>query len=151
MTDCFEVKYGDSSDQFYKLFPPLGNEEEPNNSKPIVILIHGGFWKQKYSVSNALIDKLTPFFQEKSFWVCLVEYRRGNVNDGGCGGWPFTNEDMILALNSLKSYVAENNSKFLSTYHVSTTSYRYFCNSWFVSVQWIWKVLWLSDTQLVVH
>lgn len=122
MEDYVEVKYGDHTDQYFKLFPPLknaSNVDDGNESKPIAIIIHGGFWKQRHTVSNALVDKLTPFFQSNSFWVCLVEYRRGNENDGGSGGWPHTNEDIILALNSLYCYVNTNNSAFLASNNVS--------------------------------
>lgn len=119
--DHYDLHYGSHQDQYCQLFPPSNeiNVSENVESRPIAILIHGGFWKQKYNVSNALLDRLTPFLQSNSFWVYLVEYRRGNDNDGGFGGWPNTNEDMVLAMNALHSFVNTNNAMLFANHKVS--------------------------------
>lgn len=115
------IKYGESPDQFATLYPPTQGVCE--SQQPIVTLIHGGFWKQKYSIDNALIDNLVPFFQSHGYWVSLLEYRRGNDKDGGEGGWPTTNEDIILALHCLFDFCNNNQDTFTIDYQVNILKY----------------------------
>jgi acetyl esterase/lipase len=68
----------------------------------LAVIIHGGFWKQKYDIDHALIDSLPPFLQRNGFVVAYLEYRRGRKEiDGGDGGWPNTNEDIISAFQNI--------------------------------------------------
>ena len=73
----------------------------------MVVIIHGGFWKQQYNIDGALIDTLAPFFASEGFVACELEYRRGRL-DGGTGGWPITNEDINSALFKLHDYSLSN-------------------------------------------
>eukprot|EP01039_Chlorochromonas_danica_P009054 gene9054-9992_t len=97
------VPYGDSPDQFYRLYSPA--HTNLSNSKgllPVVVIIHGGYWKQQYGLDSALISTLPPFFVEEGYYTAHIEYRRGNKElDGGEGGWPQTNEDVLSMLTSL--------------------------------------------------
>ena len=54
----------------------LASSTQLPNSVPIVVLIHGGFWKIKYGIDNSTIDSLVPFLLSKGMAVCQVEYRR---------------------------------------------------------------------------
>lgn len=95
-----KITYGSADDQFFVLHEPTivhGREK-----KPLMILIHGGYWKQQYNLNNALCDGLIGFFQEKGYYVSQLEYRRGNRGiDQGQGGWPETNIDLVLAFQRL--------------------------------------------------
>lgn len=77
--------------------------ENTSRPKPVVVIIHGGFWKQQYNIDGALIDTLAPFFASNGYVACEIEYRRGRL-DGGSGGWPVTNQDLNLALIKLHEY-----------------------------------------------
>lgn len=94
-----QESYGIESDQFFRLHEP--KDYDGSQSYPILFLIHGGYWKQCYNLDNSLISSLVPEFNHRGFWVCQLEYRRGNVNDGGRGGFPETNQDLLLALEKL--------------------------------------------------
>lgn len=67
---------------------------------PVAVLFHGGFWKQQWNVDNTPLVSLGPDLLAKGFGVVEVEYRR---RDDEGGGWPGTNEDALLALNSLQT------------------------------------------------
>eukprot|EP01039_Chlorochromonas_danica_P013621 gene13621-15795_t len=109
-----EVRYGDHPDQFIRIFAPQQSATEIATKLPVAVVIHGGFWRQKYNVDNALVDGFPSFFGARGWWTVNVEYRRGNAEvDGGAGGWPQTNQDILLALQAL-SESAESNSKFAS-------------------------------------
>jgi hypothetical protein len=49
------------------------------------------------------------FFQARGDIVAKVENSRGCVADGGAGGWPRTNEDMIRVLHSLYDEAKKDN------------------------------------------
>ena len=87
--------YGPSPSQYFVLHVPrevlsasaalqhakAGNKSQVKstylpNSVPIVVLIHGGFWKYKYNIENSSIESLVPFFLSKGMAVCQIEYRR---------------------------------------------------------------------------
>lgn len=64
-----------------------------------VVLIHGGYWKNKFGLDdeygNAGIITLAPFFSSKGYLPVELEFRR---RDHEGGGWPGTNHDMLDAL-----------------------------------------------------
>lgn len=74
-------------------------------SLPVIVLIHGGFWKEKYHIDNSCIDNLIPFFLNFGIIVCTIEYRRV----GGNGGFPMTNNDIISALTMLNDQLCKSN------------------------------------------
>jgi acetyl esterase/lipase len=67
---------------------------------PLVLLVHGGFWKQQYDrrhvrpMARALVDA--------GCVVAAPEYRRV----GGAGGWPATGDDVAAALTILAGSLA---------------------------------------------
>lgn len=69
---------------------------------PVVLLVHGGFWKQEYDrchnrpLARALVDE--------GYVVAAPEYRR--VGPGGTGGWPATVEDVDTAGAQLHELLA---------------------------------------------
>lgn len=95
-----EIQYGTHPEQFFHLHAPSNLS---NDLFPVIFLIHGGYWKQCYNLDNSLIGNLPPFFVSQGFWCAHLEYRRGCESDNGSGGWPDTNVDILLALNTLIS------------------------------------------------
>ena len=65
---------------------------------PVAVLIHGGYWKQQWTIDNTPITSIVPDLLAKGFGVVELEYRR---RDDEGGGWPNTNADVLLAINSL--------------------------------------------------
>ncbi|WP_372595208.1 alpha/beta hydrolase [Actinotalea sp.] len=90
------VTYGTHPDQVADVVLP----ESGAAPAPMVILLHGGFWRSVYDrhhlagVAQALADA--------GYCVVNAEYRR--VGDGG--GWPGTFHDVALAVDSLPGLVA---------------------------------------------
>lgn len=81
--------YGAHPAQFVRLslpaVPPLAT----------IILVHGGYWKNKYTVDNAAMSTLPAALNAAGFAAVEVEYRR---RDDEGGGWPGTCDDMVAAL-----------------------------------------------------
>eukprot|EP01031_Cornospumella_fuschlensis_P028158 gene28158-34000_t len=100
------VLYGEHEEQFFYLHKP---QQSATKSLPVVVLVHGGYWKQKYNLNNSLIDGLVGFFLQEGFAVVHAEYRRGNQQDGGAGGWPETNDDIYAILVSLYYLAPQRN------------------------------------------
>jgi acetyl esterase/lipase len=80
--------------QYVRLYLPT-QSESTGTRYPLCFLIHGGFFKEKYSIENSAIESIPPFLTCAGIAVALVEYRR--VGNGG--GYPNTNEDIICAVN----------------------------------------------------
>ena len=91
--------YGDEPLQFGDLYVP----DQPG-PYPVVILIHGGFWRAAYSLS--LMEPLAIDLVRRGIAVWNIEYRR--VGDPG-GGWPGTLQDVARANDYLKT-VAESHA-----------------------------------------
>ncbi|KAJ8902951.1 hypothetical protein NDN08_006268 [Rhodosorus marinus] len=87
--------------QYVRLWMPSDNDRE---EFPVAVLVHGGFWRNIYSIDNSCHDTLAPFLCSKGFAVIDSEYRR---SDHEGGGYPGTNEDVLHAVNSAKEMVRE--------------------------------------------
>ncbi|HEY4033388.1 MAG TPA: alpha/beta hydrolase [Ktedonobacteraceae bacterium] len=85
------LAYGPASLQFGDLYVPKGS-----GPHPVVILIHGGFWRAAYTL--ALMQGLAGDLVEKSVAAWNIEYRR--LGDPG-GGWPGTLQDVAHAADYL--------------------------------------------------
>jgi acetyl esterase/lipase len=68
------------------------------------VLLHGGFWKAKYSLSNAGTREVAAALVARGWHVADIEYRRVG-NDGG--GWPGSNHDVLAALGCIREHLAE--------------------------------------------
>ena len=103
--------YGAAPSQYFVLTTP---PEEGRTQLPIAVIIHGGFWKQKYTIENSAIESLSPFFCSKGVAACMLEYRRcaadGPSGEPDDGGWPKTNDDIMAALRKLYDICAESES-----------------------------------------
>ena len=86
------ISYGDDPDQVGDLYLPPGQR----GSVPVVVLIHGGFWRVEYA--RDLMAPLAEDLAARGFAVWNIEYRR--VGQPG-GGWPGTFDDVAAAVNRL--------------------------------------------------
>jgi acetyl esterase/lipase len=71
---------------------------EPDQRLPVVVLIHGGFWRAVYT--KVLMNGLARSVKSEGWAAWNVEYRRVGVLGGG-GGWPETFDDVGTALDHL--------------------------------------------------
>ena len=81
--------YGDDPSQWGDLHVPAGT------SRGVVVVIHGGFWKQEYDLS--LGRPLAQSLQQQGWAAWNIEYRR--VGNGG--GAPETFDDVSAAIDRL--------------------------------------------------
>ena len=81
--------YGDHPSQWGELHVPA------RDSRGTVVVIHGGFWRERYDAS--LGTPLAADLAERG-WTCWnLEYRRV----GNDGGWPATFDDVALGIDHL--------------------------------------------------
>ena len=79
------VAYGDDADQ-------KGDLRVPASARPLVVLVHGGFWRRPWS--RDLMDGLAVDLFNTGLATFNIEYRR--VGSGG--GWPASADDVVAAL-----------------------------------------------------
>lgn len=70
---------------------------------PVVLLVHGGFWKAAYGLH--LMDEMAEDFVARGYAVWNIEYRRVG-HDGG--GWPGTLLDVADAADFLRTVAREH-------------------------------------------
>jgi acetyl esterase/lipase len=90
------LAYGPGPDQHGRLWIPDAEDQHP-----VVVLVHGGFWREKYR-----FGLMTPLAEElvvDGFAVWNIEYRR--VGPSG-GGWPATLQDVAAAVDHLGDVAA---------------------------------------------
>src|SRR6266852_3707171 len=85
------VAYGGDANQFVDLRLPKGK-----GPHPLVIAIHGGYWRAKYDLGYA--GHLSAALTAKGIATANLEYRR--VGNAG-GGWPGTFADVRTAYQFL--------------------------------------------------
>ncbi len=94
-----KITYGPAPSQFATLRLPTG----ASAPVPVVVLIHGGFWRSAYDLS--LMDPLGEDLVQRGDAVWNIEYRR--VGEAG-GGWPGTLEDVAAAIDQLAIVAADH-------------------------------------------
>ncbi|MCU1307133.1 MAG: esterase [Acidobacteriaceae bacterium] len=93
------LKYGSDPNQFGDLRLPGSKGKHP-----LVMMIHGGFWRAKYDLAHA--GHLCAGLTRSGIATFNLEYRR--VGNPG-GGWPGTFEDIISGYRFIHQYAAKNN------------------------------------------
>ena len=78
----FIHRYGAHPSQYIRVAVPNGD-----SACPVAVIVHGGFWKNKYAMDSAAIESLAPFLVARGFATVEVEYRR---RDDEGGSWPGT-------------------------------------------------------------
>jgi acetyl esterase/lipase len=95
-----QVRYGSDPLQFADVRFPSGRRPWP-----LVINIHGGFWRAAYDLKHA--GQFCAALTKAGFVTINVEYRR--VGNPG-GGWPGTFEDIRNAYGYFRQHAHELNS-----------------------------------------
>jgi len=95
------LAYGPDPNQFFDLRMPAKKEK---TSYPLLINIHGGYWRAKYNLDHA--GHLCAALTAKGLATANLEYRRVG-NEGG--GWPETFADIRSAYQFLKQTAPQRN------------------------------------------
>lgn len=85
------IPYGNNSSQFGVMRIP-----EVSGKCPVVVTIHGGFWKARYGLEE--ISPLDEDLTKRGYATWNIEYRR--VGEPG-GGWAGTFHDAVDSVNFL--------------------------------------------------
>jgi acetyl esterase/lipase len=91
------VRYGPARAQVAEVWRP-GAASAAADAVPVVVLIHGGFWRQQYT--KGLMHRLARAVTNRGWVAYNIEYRR--VGRFGRGGWPETFEDVSDAIDALE-------------------------------------------------
>jgi len=86
--------YGPRRGQVADLYRPSASEQPT----PVVVLIHGGFWRPQYT--RHLMRPLATAVVAEGWLAWNIEYRRPGPFGGG-GGWPETFADVAEAIDHL--------------------------------------------------
>ncbi|WBB65838.1 alpha/beta hydrolase [Micromonospora sp. WMMD812] len=92
------VAYGDHPDQIADLRFPAG----PGSSRPLVVVVHGGFWRAEYDRRHT--GPLAAALAGLGYPVAQLEYRRTGQPGGG---WPSTLTDVLTGVTQLPRLAAE--------------------------------------------
>ncbi|HEX4433468.1 MAG TPA: prolyl oligopeptidase family serine peptidase [Acidimicrobiales bacterium] len=87
------VRYGPDRAQVAEVWRP----KAADGAVPVVVLVHGGFWRQRYT--KGLMHRLARAVTGQGWLAYNIEYRR--VGRTGQGGWPQTFEDVSDAVDAL--------------------------------------------------
>lgn len=97
------VRYGKDPDHVADLrLPAAPGGERPDGGLPLVIFLHGGFWRAAYD--RAHTGPLAAALAAQGLAVCAPEFRK--VGQPG-GGWPGTLDDAAAAVDALPGLAAE--------------------------------------------
>ncbi|MBO4208036.1 alpha/beta hydrolase family protein [Micromonospora echinofusca] len=92
------VAYGGHPDQIADLRRPAGR---PGSPRPLVIVIHGGFWRSEYDRGHT--GPLAADLATRGYPVAQLEYRRTGAPGGG---WPGTLDDVRAGVAALPALVS---------------------------------------------
>lgn len=110
------IRYGIDSEQFGDLYLPL-----PHGSRaslfPVLILIHGGYWKDNHDLNSYATSQLIPELIASGWAVWNIEYRRMDSDGANIKApWPAVFADVASAVDSLRLFAE---SYLLDTKNVS--------------------------------
>jgi acetyl esterase/lipase len=88
------IRYGPHHGNVADLWLPVGGADQI----PVVVLIHGGFWRSVYT--KQLMNGLAKDVVKRGWAAWNIEYRRVGLLGGG-GGWPTTLLDVAAAVDHL--------------------------------------------------
>ena len=89
------ISYGDHRDAFADLWVPKDLDPAADDPAAVVVLIHGGFWREHYRLE--LMDDVAASLVTAGYAAWNIEYRRV----GGAGGYPQTFDDVAAAVDHL--------------------------------------------------
>jgi acetyl esterase/lipase len=91
-----QIRYGRHHAQVAEVWRPQGVVSDESDL-PVVVLIHGGFWRQLYT--KRLMRPMAGAIAAHGWVAYNIEYRR--VGRLGAGGWPATFDDVASAIDAL--------------------------------------------------
>jgi len=97
------LRYGERTGQIADLRLPPQRDGDPGwlPSWPLVVFLHGGFWRTEFDRAHA--GPLGDALASSGFVVCTPEFRRTGQPGGG---WPGTFDDVATAVDILPGLVA---------------------------------------------
>jgi acetyl esterase/lipase len=95
---ALRIAYGSDPLQFGELRVPDGD-----GPHPVVIVIHGGFWRSAYNLDH--ISHLCVALNKAGLATWSLEYRR--IGNPG-GGWPGTLDDILAGKEHLRRIAGEH-------------------------------------------
>lgn len=93
------VRYGEGPDHVADVWLPESLDR--SSPMPLVIVIHGGFWRAGYGRSIAA--PISVALRDVGYAVAAVEYRR----TGAGGGWPATTDDIRAAVETVPRLLSD--------------------------------------------
>jgi acetyl esterase/lipase len=103
------LRYGPQHAQVAEVWRPEGSRAD----LPVVVLVHGGFWRQIYT--KRLMHRLAARVVAEGWVAYNIEYRR--VGRFGRGGWPETFEDVSAAIDALAMVEGINQDRVVTCGH----------------------------------
>lgn len=88
------IRYGSHRSQVADLWLP----SDASGDLPVVVLIHGGFWRSIYT--KVLMNGLAKSVTSRGWAAWNLEYRRVGAF-GGAGGWPATFVDVATGIDHI--------------------------------------------------
>jgi acetyl esterase/lipase len=97
------IRYGPGPDHIADLRLPGGRgpRASAGSSRPLIVLLHGGFWRVTFDRMHA--GPMAAALAAEGYPVCVPEFRRVGEADGG---WPGTLDDVAAAVDTLPALVA---------------------------------------------
>lgn len=99
------VRYGNHAEAIIDIHLPPHLGPDPLPASPLVVLLHGGFWRVEYDRLHT--RPLAEALASEGFVVATPEYRRVGGVGALAGGWPTTFEDISAAVESLPGLLRE--------------------------------------------
>ena len=97
--DKKKFPYGPHTDQFGYLHTP-----ETTSSSPVLVVIHGGYWKDNHTLESYATLALVNKFKNSGAAVWNLEYRRMNAEGANVNApWPAVLEDVAAGIDFLRS------------------------------------------------
>tara|TARA_R110002167_G_scaffold91458_1_gene246051 strand:- start:107405 stop:108268 length:864 start_codon:yes stop_codon:yes gene_type:complete len=93
------IPYGDHAEQYAQLSKPMHD-----NKLPVVIVIHGGYWKDNHDLNTYPTHSLVKYLETLDVAVWNLEYRRMNfTGENKSAPWPATFQDVAQGIDFLKT------------------------------------------------
>ncbi len=99
------VRYGNHAEAIIDIHLPPHPGPGPLPTSPLVVLLHGGFWRVSYDRVHT--RPLAEALAREGLVVATPEYRRVGGTGALAGGWPTTLDDVGAAMGSLPGLLDE--------------------------------------------